>query len=71
MTTNTLVPQTLLNRQQAASSLSISERTISAIPVELLPIVRIGRAVRYRVVDLDRLAERLAAGEISIGPVNG
>jgi len=64
------IPQTLVNRSQAANSMAISERTLSAIPEDLLPILRIGRAVRYRLVDIELLASRLAAGEVSIGPVN-
>ena len=63
--------RTLLRRREAAEALALSERTVQSIPVDLLPVVRIGRAVRYRAVDLERLAERLAIGEVTIGPVNG
>ena len=67
---STTLNRSLLTRREAAESMSLSERTISAIPQDLLPVVRIGRAVRYRVVDIERLAERLAKGEVEIGPVN-
>ncbi len=61
----------LITRRQAAETMALSERTLSAIPTDLLPIVRIGRACRYRIVDIEALTERLDAGEVSIGPVNG
>lgn len=62
--------RTLLTRAQAAETMAISERTISAIPPDLLPVVRIGRAVRYRTADIETLAERLAQGEVEIDRVN-
>ncbi len=61
----------LLTRRATGETMSLSERTVSAIPADLLPVVRVGRAVRYRLTDIERLTERLAAGEVSIGPVNG
>ncbi len=64
------IPKTLVTRRQTAELMSLSDRTVSAIPPELLPVLRIGRAVRYRLVDIEQLAERLASGEVSIGPVN-
>jgi len=71
MITTSTIPQTLLTRRQAAESMSLSERTVSAIPPDLLPIVRIGRAVRYRIVDIESLTSRLALGKVTIGKVNG
>lgn len=70
MSTTSAIPKTLLTRRQAAESMSLSERTVSAIPIELLPVVRVGRAVRYRLIDIELLTERLARGEISVGTVN-
>lgn len=71
MSVTAAVQKILATRQQVATSLSLSDRTVDAIPEELLPIVRVGRAVRYRICDVEHLAERLANGEVSVGPVNG
>jgi len=65
------VPKILLTRPQVAEAMSLSERTVAAIPEELLPRCCFGRAIRHRFADVERLAERLARGEVSIGPVNG
>ncbi len=61
----------LLTRPQTAVTLAVSERTVAAIPEALLPRCLFGRAIRHRLQDVELLAERLAAGEIKIGPVNG
>jgi len=67
----TSIPKILLTVSQVAEALSLCERTISAIPEEHLPRCRIGRAIRYRFVDIELLAENLASGEVVLGPVNG
>lgn len=49
---------TLLNRQEAAKSLRISERTLfNWTKMGLLPHVRCGRAIRYRPETLDNFAK--------------
>lgn len=47
----------LLTEQQAAERLAISRKTLQTWRCrrpDLLPFVRVGRAVRYRVADLDQ-----------------
>jgi excisionase family DNA binding protein len=47
------VPILLLNSRQAAKALGISERTLATYTKSgLLPVVRIGRSVRYSPDDL-------------------
>jgi excisionase family DNA binding protein len=53
----------LLTARQAAEHLAISTRTLWSITARgELPVVRIGRAVRYRPADLAAYVERLAQG---------
>jgi excisionase family DNA binding protein len=48
----------LLTRRQAAAALNLSERTLWGLSKRgLIPVVRIGRLVRYDPRDLDRLIE--------------
>jgi excisionase family DNA binding protein len=58
-TTPNSSPALLLTPRQAAKALSISERTLWAItaPRGPMPAVRIGRAVRYLVSDLQEWIE--------------
>ena len=60
----------LLTRPETAEVLSLSQRTVAAIPENLLPRCRVGRAIRHRLVDIESLAEKLARGEAVIGSVN-
>ncbi len=71
MSATSTIPRALLKRRHAAEWMSISERTLSAIPADLLPIIRIGGSVRYRPSDIESLISQLASGEIKIGSVNG
>lgn len=64
-------PKILLTRPETAEVMSLSERTVAAIPAEHLPRCRVGRAIRHRLIDVESLAEKLATGEVVIGPVNG
>lgn len=59
----------LLTSREAAELLSISERTLWAMsqPRGPIPVVRIGRAVRYRWTDLEQWAEKQAKGNASDG----
>lgn len=69
-TLDTTLKKIFVNSQEAGELLSCSRRTIAAIPEDLLPKCRLGRSVRYRVVDLEALAEKIANGQVSIGSVN-
>ena len=53
--TSTTPASILLSPRQAAKALSISERTLWAIsaPRGPLPVVKIGRSVRYHVANLE------------------
>jgi Helix-turn-helix domain len=52
-------PPILLTAREAAKALSVSERTLFSVSVPRgpLPVVRIGRAVRYCVADLQAFIE--------------
>lgn len=53
----------LVNSRTAARSLGISERTLWGLAADgLLPQVRIGRAVRYAVADLQAYIDRQRTG---------
>lgn len=43
-------PERLLTRRELAAFWQVSEKTVSRIPESDLPVVRIGRQVRYRPV---------------------
>jgi predicted DNA-binding transcriptional regulator AlpA len=55
---------TLLNREDAASMLRLTPQTLAnwASTGKGPPVVRLGRAVRYRVSDLTRWIERNTTG---------
>ena len=67
---NTTLQKIFVNSDEAGELLSCSKRTIAAIPEDVLPKCRLGRSVRYRVVDLESLAEKIASGIVKIGTVN-
>jgi excisionase family DNA binding protein len=53
------MPEPLLRRAQAALFLAVSPRTVARLTQGgLLPCVRLGRAVRYRQGDLNRLVAK-------------
>jgi excisionase family DNA binding protein len=55
---DSVAPQLLLTARQAAQALSVSERTLWQLSKDgRIPIVRIGRSVRYQVKDLERFIE--------------
>jgi predicted DNA-binding transcriptional regulator AlpA len=58
-------PQRLLKRRAAAATLSVSERTLFSLsyPRGPIPVVRVGRSVRYDPRDLEEWiqASKLAA----------
>jgi excisionase family DNA binding protein len=55
----TLTPPKFITAAEVAHHLSISERTVRrAIAEGRVPVVRIGRAVRIRLDDLDKLITR-------------
>ncbi len=61
MTTNIPTPAILVDAREAARRLAISTRTLWTLTDDgTMPVVRIGRAVRYRVADLEAYAERMA-----------
>ena len=59
-----------LNKQETAEILSCCERTVDSIPENVLPRVRLGSAVGFRVIDIETLLARVASGEVRIGKVN-
>jgi predicted DNA-binding transcriptional regulator AlpA len=65
-TTPTVAPTFLLSARDTAKSLSISERTLWAItaPRGPLPVVKIGRSVRYHVRDIEAFIEAKKNGGV-------
>ena len=59
-----------VNKQVTADLMSCCERTVDSIPEDLLPRCNLGRAVGFRVVDIESLLSRVARGEVTIGKVN-
>jgi excisionase family DNA binding protein len=56
----TAVNQQLLNRREAAEYLGVKEQTLSCWLTTKrykLPVVKVGRLVRYRLSDLDKFIE--------------
>jgi excisionase family DNA binding protein len=61
MSTATTLPPLLVDIHQASEMLGVSTRTVWALTsAGELPAVRIGRAVRYRVADLEEFCARRA-----------
>jgi excisionase family DNA binding protein len=57
------IPVLLLNPRQAAKALGISERTLATYTkAGLVPVVRIGRSVRYSPDDLREWIRKSTAG---------
>lgn len=52
--------ETLLDTKGVAKECKCSERHVQRIPEDVLPRVRIGRLVRYRKRDVERLIETCA-----------
>ena len=59
-----------LNKQDTAEIISCCERTLDSIPEDVLPRCRLGRAVGFRVDDIESFLSRVASGEVRIGKVN-
>jgi excisionase family DNA binding protein len=58
-----MIPVLLLNGRQAAKALGISERTLATYTKSgLLPVVRIGRSVRYSPDDLRQWIKKSTVG---------
>jgi excisionase family DNA binding protein len=57
------LPALLLRPEQAAQVLAIGERTLwERTKAGEIPVVRIGRSVRYRLPDLEGYVSKLTAG---------
>lgn len=55
---NETIRRLLLTPHEAAQALSISERTLWQLSKDCyIPVVKIGRAVRYAISDLERFIE--------------
>jgi excisionase family DNA binding protein len=62
----------LLTAKQAAETLAISERKLwSLTNIGAIPCVRIGRAVRYSIVDLNTWIDRHRTGKVDTFPRRG
>jgi excisionase family DNA binding protein len=59
-----MVADRFLTRRQAAEFLSLSQQTLAvwAMTGKILPYVKLGRAVRYRLSDLEELIARQTIG---------
>ena len=56
-------PQLLVDTNEAARLLSLSSRTVWQLQADgELPSLRVGRALRFRICDLEQFAENLARG---------
>ena len=64
----TVLPSDLLTRQQAAEYLTIQPQTLAAWATTkryALPLVKVGRSVRYRRSDLDQFLAERTEGQVS------
>ena len=60
MTTEALLSDPLVTRPEAARALRLSTQTLAvwSMSGRYLPVIKCGRAVRYRVSDIERLIEQ-------------
>ena len=62
---NTVISSPLLTREQTAEMLGIAPQTLAVWAVSgryNLPMVKVGRSVRYRLSDIEKFIERRTVG---------
>jgi excisionase family DNA binding protein len=67
MSVSSIVPSGLLTRAQAAEYLGVKEQTLACWLTNKrynLPVIKVGRLVKYRLTDLEKFLESRTVGTV-------